>query len=94
MVSILYILPRMGFKMEQEKFKNLARIDPWVVNSNNSFSANVQIQRMPSGTGRRFIYDKKPYVRKIKVNNNILKPCTLPNIQNVCLNKKFGNKCF
>ena len=29
MVSILYILPRMGFKMEQEKFKNLARIDPW-----------------------------------------------------------------
>ena len=29
MVSILYILARMGSKMEQEKFKNLARIDPW-----------------------------------------------------------------
>ena len=31
---------------------------------------------------------------KIKVNNNKMKPCTLPNIQDVCLNKKFGNKCF
>ena len=29
MVSILYILARMGSKMVQEKFKNLARIDPW-----------------------------------------------------------------
>ena len=32
MVSILYILARMGSKMVQEKFKNLARIDPWGTN--------------------------------------------------------------
>ena len=71
-----------------ETFENVIQsFNLSIVNSNNSFSKNVQIQRMPSGTGRRFIYDKKPYVRKIKVNNNILKPCTLPNIQDVCLNK-------
>ena len=46
-----------------------------IVNNNNTFTANVQIQRMPSGTGRRCINLKKklmPYVKKVKINYNIL----------------------
>jgi len=74
-----------------ETFENVIQSYKFlVVNGNNEFSANVQIQRMPSGRGRRFIYDKQPPKKKkrtIELNNNISEACLLPNIQDICLNK-------
>jgi len=72
-----------------ESFENVIQsYKDSIVNSNNTFSANVQIQHMPLGTGRRFIPNKIPKAKKLKINNNILSANILPSIQNICNNKK------
>ena len=75
-----------------ESFENVIQsYKESIVNRFNRFSAQVQIQRMPSGRGRRFNPNKLPrkhkYVPKVKLNKNVINPTTLPEIQNICNNK-------
>ena len=58
-----------------------------IVNTNNDFSANVQIQRMPSGTGRHLKADKKGYIKKTKIDNKIIGQLTTVSIQEYCKSK-------
>jgi hypothetical protein len=79
-------------KLLVESFENVIQsYKDIIINYNNSFTANVQIQRMPSGTGRRcisLIKKRAPYVKKVKINNNILDSnVILPDIQLLCNNK-------
>jgi hypothetical protein len=58
--------------------------------SSNNFKATVQLQKMPVGTGRKCLGVKKkqkPYVKKTKINNNILSKLIVSDIQQYC-NKK------
>ena len=74
-----------------ESFENVIQsYKDIIINDNNTFSANVQIQRMPVGTGRRCVAIKKtrkPYKPKIKVNNNIFTSNNLNSLQEICNNK-------
>ena len=58
-------------KLLIESFENVIQsYKHIIINYNNSFTANVQYQRMPSGRGRRcisLVKKRAPYVKKVKI---------------------------
>lgn len=77
-------------KLLIDSFQNVIQSYKDSYTSSNNFKAKVQIQKIPTGRGRKGLGLKKkqkPYDKVIKLNNNIIQNATFCEIQKLCNRK-------